>query len=586
MAEQVWNLQDVFQGRSEDDIVKKLEEVVPKFKKLREELKGDVSAQRLKEMLQLKEEVRNLIGALSDYYGLLFCENTKDENALAKMKKYEQLGTNIGNDTMFFTLWLMHLEDEKAEEYMQTKELEEYAFYIEKVRILKKYTKSEEIEQIISLKSIAGGAFGDLYDILTNGFMFSFRGKKLTQEEVRRFIMEKDPSGRQEAYDALYVPYEKNVTLLSELYKNVVLEWCNEGLKIRGYKNSISIRNRMNSIEDEAVETMMEVVRKNAGMFVEYFKLKYEINKKNGAKYPFSRHHLYAPFELRSDKTYSYDEAKDIVLTAFKEFDVRFYDAAKKIFDANHVHSHPKEGKRSGAFCASSSTKVIPYILLNHAGSLRDVFTMMHEFGHGIHDIFCYKQTDLLYHPSLPMAETASVFGEMILADKMLSESKDRVEKMSLLVSHLDETWATVIRQTFFVLFEKMAHEKIREGATTQELDDLYYELLKEQFGDMEIGDVFKREWCVIPHIYHTPFYCYAYSWGKLLVLSLYGMYKEEGSDFIEKYIELLSTGGSKSPKDTLAPLGIDPKDASFWQKGFDVLKERIEELRKLSEEE
>jgi len=308
------------------------------------------------------------------------------------------------------------------------------------------------------------------------------------------------------------------------------------------------------------------------------------LNRKTGQKYPYSRYHLYAPFITKTEKKYSYDDSKVLVLDTFRKFDPRFSDRAAKIFNENHVHSHPAASKRGGAFCHSVTRDITPYILLNHTDRVRDAFTMIHELGHGVHDLFAAEnQVDLERHASLTVCETASVFAEMLLAERMLKESKDVEEKKYVLTQQLDNQWATIIRQAYFVIFEQYAHEQIIKGVSKDVLDEQYYVFLKEQFGDMQIPESFKHEWNYIPHIHETPFYCYSYAWGNLFVLALYDMYRKEGQGFIEKYVALLSAGGSDSPINLMKRLGIDAESEEFWQRGFDIIKTEIEELKRIA---
>ncbi|HEY9702667.1 MAG TPA: M3 family metallopeptidase, partial [Allocoleopsis sp.] len=310
---------------------------------------------------------------------------------------------------------------------------------------------------------------------------------------------------------------------------------------------------------------------------------KYELNKKFKEKYEYNRYHLYAPLANKTTEKYDYIKSKELVLDTYRKFDERFYLRAKKFFDEKHIHSHPSISKRGGAFCQSITKDLTPYLLLNHKDTMNDVYTMIHELGHGIHDLFsAEKQVDLLRHASLPICETASIFSEMILSDRMLKESKDNIEKINILTQLLDNQYATIHRQAYFIIFEKYAHDAIMHGATKEELDETYYSLLKEQFGDMKIPEEFKSEWNYIPHIHETPFYCYAYAWGNLFVLALFDMYRKEGKKFIDKYVELLQSGGNGSPSELMKKLGADPESEEFWQRGFNIIKEEIEELKKL----
>ncbi|MFP4523956.1 MAG: M3 family oligoendopeptidase [Candidatus Woesearchaeota archaeon] len=577
----VWNVDDVLLGRSVEGLEQECKDKTERFKRWREKLSDDVTPAELREALLLKQDLAVLMEGLQDYYGLQFTTNTQDQELLGRMTYVDQLSTDLGNEVMFFDLWFMHLPDGKAEELIKSGELEDFKYYLEEVRKLKPYTKSEEVERIISLKGMTGrGAFSSLYDVFTSDFTYELDGKKLTQEEVKQYVFSTDPEKREEAYKELLRPYRAHETVLSEVYKNIVLDWNNEGLKIRGYESPIGVRNHANDIDREAVDALLETIRENVGLFKDYFKLRHDLHRKRGQTYAYNRYHVYAPFD-ESEKTYSYDETKELVLGTFNRFDKRFHDAAKSVFDAGHVHSHPKKGKRPGAFCSYLGGLVKPYVLLNHTGKLRDVFTMMHELGHAVHGVFAEKQQPLLHHAALPMAETASIFAEMLLAERFLSEASDE-EKVSLLVHQLDNQWASITRQAYFVLFEQEAHEMVKRGATKDELKEKYMGLLEEQFGDMEVPEEFRNEWNYIPHIHATPFYCYAYAWGNLLVLALYDQYRKEGGPFVEKYVKLLSAGGSKRPQDLLRELGMDPAKKEFWQRGFDVIKEEVERLKEL----
>ncbi|MGV8141466.1 MAG: M3 family metallopeptidase, partial [Candidatus Woesearchaeota archaeon] len=220
----------------------------------------------------------------------------------------------------------------------------------------------------------------------------------------------------------------------------------------------------------------------------------------------------------------------------------------------------------------------------NHTDTLRDMFTIIHELGHGIHDLFSSEnQKDMERHASVTICETASIFSEMLMSERMLRESTDTEEKKMILMQFLDNQYASIARQAYFVIFEIYAHEQVQKGVTKETLDKYYYELLKEQFGDMEVPDVFRHEWNYIPHIYESPFYCYSYAWGNLFVLSLFDMYKRDGKQFVNKYVDLLSAGGSDSPANLMKKLGVNPESEEFWQRGFNIIREEIEDLKKLS---
>jgi len=256
---------------------------------------------------------------------------------------------------------------------------------------------------------------------------------------------------------------------------------------------------------------------------------------------------------------------------------------AQRVFDEQHIDSEVRKGKQGGAFCASVEPGRTPYVKLNYQGKADDVATMAHELGHAIHAMLAEHHNIFTFHSSLPLAENASTFGEMLLLDKMLSEETDADVRRDILFAQVDDAYATIMRQAFFALFERKAHKMISEGATVDQLAEVYLENLAAQFGDsIEVSDEFKWEWVSIPHIYHTPFYVYAYAFGQLLVLSLYQQFKAEGPSFIPRYIKILAAGGSEAPQRLLSEAGIDISQAAFWQGGVDVIKTMVDELEAL----
>jgi oligoendopeptidase F len=338
------------------------------------------------------------------------------------------------------------------------------------------------------------------------------------------------------------------------------------------------VRNLINDIPDEAVDTLLDVTRRNLKIFHRFFKLKAKLLGVDRIR----RYDIYAPI-AKSDKKFDYNDATRMVFESFEEFDPKIAEMAQRVFDQEHVDSEVRKGKRSGAFCWSVLPDMTPYVLLNYQGRARDMTTMAHELGHAIHAMLASHHTTFTFHSSLPLAETASTFGEMMLTDKLLAEEKDEDVRRDILFKQMDDAFATILRQVYFALFERDAHAKIQENASVDELSALYMENLKEQFGDaVEISDEFKWEWVSIPHIYHTPFYVYAYAFGQLLVFSLYKQFKAEGDSFKPKYLKILSAGGSEAPAKILEEADIDIRSAEFWQGGFDVLSGMVDELEKL----
>jgi oligoendopeptidase F len=362
------------------------------------------------------------------------------------------------------------------------------------------------------------------------------------------------------------------------MYQTAARDWRNENLTLRRFASPIAARNLGNDIPDEAVDTLLAVCKKNAPIFQRYFQLKAKYLKMPRLR----RYDIYAPL-VKSDKTYEFDKAAEMVLDSFSAFSPEVGKLARRVFDENHLDSEVRKGKQTGAFCASVTPEMTPWVKLNYQGHADDVATMAHELGHAIHSMLAAHHSVFTFHSSLPLAETASTFGELMLVDRLLAEEKDKSVRRDMLFRQADDSYATILRQAFFALFEKQAHEMVVQNASVDDLSAAYMKNLKEQFGEaVEVSDEFKWEWVSIPHIYHTPFYVYAYAFGQLLVLSLYQQYKAEGEAFKPRYLKILSAGGSQAPAKILSEAGIDIRSEAFWQGGFNVVTKLVDELEKM----
>jgi oligoendopeptidase F len=609
-----WDLSDVLEatkGPKFDSVLSELNTDVTDLEKLRDRLKNP-SSDLVLQGLKLTEKIIRLSNRLQAYAYMWFSENTSSQEAKAFMDKIEVLITDIGNKTMFFNLWWIGLDDKTASQLMPgtsapkdetggstqdkkrvySSENADYRFYLGELRKLKPHTLDEKVEQVINLKNITSvSAWTSLYDQVTNKFTYVLRvngktlkdekgrTKQFTDPEVTAFFPKPDPERRLAAYHALLSKHAENIDLLGEMYKNIVKDWMNDNVKIRNYTSPIAARNLRNGVSDAAVDALLSVCRENVKVFQDFFKLKAKILGVEKLR----RYDIYALPEETGRKM-NYSSAVELVLDTFESFDPKFGELARNVFEKDHVDSEVRVGKQSGAYNMSVVPGIVPFIKLSYADSLRDVFTIAHESGHGIHAQLSSMHSVLVYEPSLTLAETASVFGEMVLSEKLLDKEKDNNVRREMLLNKIGDLYATIQRQAYFVIFEKAAHEAVSKGATTNDLSDLYLSTLREQFGDaVDVPEEFKHEWSVIPHIYHTPFYCYAYAFGGLLTLSLYKMYKEDGEKFKPKLFKILSAGGSETPENILKEAGIDIKSKQFWQGGFDVLGQMMEKLKALS---
>lgn len=579
-----WDLSPLYAGYDSAELQSAfdmIEEQATSFEGLRDKLKADMPEEQFLQAVKSSEETARVANKLYSFAGLSFSADTQDQQAQSLQNRVQQFLAEIENRTLFFSLWWKELDDENAKRLMANSG--DYKYYLEAMRLYKPHTLSEAEEKIVNIKNVTGvNALTHLYDSITNRYMFkmkvSGKEKEMTAAELFSFRYSTDPKVRAESYQSQFKVYAEDGPILGQMYQTRVRDWHNENVNLRKFKSPIAARNLSNDVPDEAVEALLDVAKKNVGIFQRYFKMK---AKYLGMK-KIRRYDIYAPVAA-SKKTYSWDDAVNMTLEAFKSFDPKIESLAKRVFDHNRIDSEIRKGKRGGAFCWSYLPEETPYVLVNYQGTGREVATLAHELGHAIHAMLASHHSVFTFHSSLPLAETASTFAEMILIDKLLSEEKDESVRRDILFKQIDDAYATIMRQSYFAIFEKEAHELVMKNASVDDLCKAYLDSLKQHFGDsLDLSDEFKWEWVGIPHIYHTPFYVYAYAFGQLLVLALYQQYKAEGESFKPKYLKILSAGGSEAPETILKEAGINIRDPKFWQGGFDVLEKLVSELEKL----
>jgi oligoendopeptidase F len=579
-----WTLQDLLKDPERDfaALTKELGVQVDRFETVRKALMPELSAEIFLESLRLAETITRTINRLGAYAHLWFSENTKHQAARAFKAKVEELQAGIANRMLFFDLWWQQLDDANAGRLMVASG--DYRYHLESLRRFKAHTLSEPEEKILNVKSVTGRqAVIGLYDILTSGLTFNLvaKGKtrKLNREELMTHVRDPDARVRQAAYHELYRVYAQHADVLGEMYKTLVVDWKQEHLGLRHHRSPMSVRNLMNDVPEESVEILLKVSAKNAVIFQDYFKLKGRLCRIK----KMSRYHLYAPLR-EARKRYTFEKASGMVLEAYRSFSPKLADLAAVVLAKRHIDSATRPGKIGGAYCYSVLPEMTPYVLLNFNGDIRDIATLAHELGHAVHGMLAADHSVFTFHSTLPLAETASVFGERILSDHLMSAERDNTVKRSLLIRQLDDVYATVLRQAYFVRFERDAHRIIGEGGTMDELCRVYLDDLRAQFGRaVAVPDEFRWEWLAIPHIFASPFYCYAYSFGNLLVLALYGLYKVQGASFVPRYINLLAAGGSRAPESLLKDLGVDINSEAFWQAGFDTIRDMVAELEAMA---
>src|ERR671923_451516 len=588
-----WDLSDLVKDPSSDEFsrfLRSIEEQLVQFEASRELLRPDISPEEFESLIHMLESISEKVAIASGHAYLCYYADTSSNEASALVAKMEKLASEISNRMLFFDLWFKKQIDHENANRLINAIPKVYQEYLRHKRLVAKFSLSEPEEKIINTLEVTGiGALVKIYDKMTSGFEFTVKlrhGRKIIEkkfdnkEKLVSLVRSPDGNTREAAYRSLLQVYKKNSGVLGEIYQNIVIQWRDEAISMRGYTSPISVRNIANNLDDATVKALLAACRKNVAIFQDYF---IEKAKMLGMK-KLRRYDLYAPISNKASdsKQFTYGKAVQSVLDTFGNFDPQFRRLAERVFAKHHVDSEIRRAKRGGAFCYTVIPKLTPYVLLNFDGLTRDVSTLAHEFGHAIHSMLASEMPIMVSHAPLPLAETASVFAEMLLNEK-LTEKMSRTERRILLAEQIDNMYATIMRQAYFTLFEVQVHDAIAGSVTIDAVAKVYVDNLKEQFGNsIVLSPEFEWEWIYIPHFYHTPFYTYAYSFGNLLVLSLYQQYKREGRSFIPRYFKILSAGGSRKPEELLTEAGIDISRQEFWQQGFDYVQEMIEQLKSL----
>ncbi len=564
--------------------IRELEKQAVSFEKIKSKLDPKMSSKKFMGILHQVEEISEKLSKIGGYASLSYSADTQSDEATSLMTKMSKLGSDISNKILFFDLWWKTQVDEKNAKRLM-KDAGELTEYLAHKRLFAKYALSEPEERIINTLDVTGiSALVKLYDKITNAYEYKMKignkSKKMTREELTNYVRNTSPKIRETAYKTILSKYTENKGVIGEIYQNIVLNWRDEGIEIRGYKTPISMRNIGNDVDDKTIESLLLVCRKNSPVFQKFFVQKAKMLKMKKLR----RYDLYAPAAANiKEKNYPYNKSVKLVFESLGKFSETLEDFARKVFNQNHIDSSVRQGKRDGAFCSTLTPKITPYVLVNFTGKSRDVFTLAHELGHAVHSQAAQDRSILVQDAPLPLAETASTFSELLLYDNLSNKISDD-EKKIMLSEKIDDLYATILRQSFFTMFEVDAHEQIGKGTTVDEISKTYLQNLKEQFGrSVTLSEDFAIEWSCIPHFYHTPFYCYAYSFGNLLALSLFQRYKKEGKDFVPSYINILAAGGSKKPEKLLAEYGFDIRSPKFWQEGFDYVNEQVKALSSLN---
>jgi len=581
-----WNLDDIYKPQEFYEALAEAEKKIGDFGKLIIKLDPEMEGTIFEKILQESEKLGDEIRKILYYPELREATNQKDDEA-KKMKamamelylKYTEIGRK-------FDHWIKGLEEiggkklDNKNAKRLFKVIEDLEYSLDRSRELAKYSLNLKNEEIIDHKDSYGlKPLLDLREILETEtrYELEIEGKKIkieTQAELTKLFYSPKREIRKQAYKALLNKHKENLSKYNLVYQARVRDWIYEG-KLRGFKSPIAQRNVGNDVSDKTIEVLLRVCRDNRKIFWKFFELK---AKKMGLK-KLERWDVYSPIGAK-DKKMEWEETKKIVLESFGNFWPKFGEEAKRIIEEKHVDVLPKKEKRGGAFCATVTPKITPYVLLNFTGTQRDALVLAHELGHGVHSLMANKHFGSTQLAGLPLAETASTLGELMVFDNLIKNEKNDAIKQSLIWEKLGDAYATILRQNYFVMFEMKAYRAIEKGVTGEELSEIYFQNLKEQFGNsIDLDKNFRYEWAYISHIFESPFYCYAYNFGELLSYSLFYKYKKEGVKWLEKIKKILEAGGSRDPDKLLKEAGIDTEKEEFWQGGFLILKKWLSQV-------
>ncbi len=579
-----WDLDPLVYDEGSEGAERMLDEAVARASTFNEtyagkigELDGAGLATAMRELGALED----LVGRAASYASLRFSTDTADPTRGALLQRVQERATEIETKLLFFELEWAALDDERAEELLASPGLDFCRHHLRSARRYRPHLLSEPEEKILAEKSIASeAAWARLFGELTSALRVSVDEDEVTLDIALSRLLSADRNVRRTAAEAVTAALEPGLRTRGFIFNTLVYDKSVED-RLRHYRHWLASRNLSNEASDESVMALINAVRARYDIPQRWYALKAKLlGIDRLADYDRS-----APV-LSGDVTFSYRESRELVLDTYSEFSETAGQIATRFFDERWIDAPPRPHKRGGAFCSYTVPSAHPYVLLNFTARRRDVLTMAHELGHGLHAALAQPQG--IFHQSTPLtlAETASVFGETLVFERLLREAPDDQRRLSLLADRIDGSIATVFRQMAMNRYEHLAHTSRRSDGemSADRLGELWTETQAELFGDsVEMTEGYRMWWSYIPHFINTPGYVYAYAYGQLLALSAYGRYREEGESFVPRYLELLSAGGSRSPEALADIVGIDLADPGFWDAGLALIEEQLAEAERLA---
>ena len=585
-----WDLSDLYPAPAADAIDRDLDTALARAEAFGARYRGrmaELAPAELAAAIDEYEDLQEPVGRAGAFAGLQFAADTRAPGHGALLQHVQERSTAIRNALVFFELEWVALPGDTVDALLSDAALAGRRHLLASMRRYRPHVLSEPEERLLAETANTGErAWGRLFDEILGAARFTIEidgeEQQVSEEEILAQLYHPDRTQRQRAARSLTNGLKEHEHVLAFIFNTLVQNKATED-RLRRYDDPIDSRNLANEIEGASVRALMEACERAHDMVHRYYRLK---GRLLGIE-PLEDYDRYAPVgEARG--TRSFAEARRIVLDAYADFSPRMAEVAAQFFEKHWIDAELREGKRGGAFSASTVPSVHPYVMLNYTGNLRDVMTVAHELGHGVHQYLARERGLFEQDTPLTTAETASVFGEMLVFRRLLAEESDPKVRLSLLCGKIEDAFATVFRQVVMTRFEEKLHTARRaEGELpTARIDELWLEANAPMHGDaVRLTDDYACWWLYIPHFIHSPFYCYAYAFGELLVLALVRRYDEEGEAFVPRYLELLRSGGSESPPDLLAKVGLDITDPAFWSGGLALLREMVEEAESLAAE-
>ena len=576
-----WDLTDLYPAPDSKALKDALEAAAADTKVFAKQFRTKVAAldgDNLGAAVAAYERIDETLSRVMSYAQLLHSKNLEDPEIGKFYQGVHERVTDIASDLLFFTLELNLIEPADMEVKLRAPALARYASWVENSRAFRPHQLDEDMERLLNDKYVAGrAAWMRLFDETMAGLRFPFRDKSLTNAEILHLLSDRDSNVRRDAARSLGQVLQQNIRLFAHV-TNTLAKDKEIDDRWRHYARPTSARNLSNRVEDVVVDALVTAVREAyPRLSHRYYKLK--AGWFGGDKLDYWDRN--APLPNSEDRTVRWDEARETVLSAYAAFDPEMAAVGGRFFEHNWIDAPARAGKSPGAFAHPTVPSAHPYILLNYQGKVRDVMTLAHELGHGVHQVLAAQQGHLLADTPLTLAETASVFGEMLTFRRLLDREQDPRRRRAMLVGKVEDMLNTVVRQIALFEFEERVHAERRSGeVTATRLGDIWMEVQERSLGPaLRFEDVYRNYWAYIPHFIHSPFYVYAYAFGDCLVNSLFAVYQSGHPGFQAKYLDMLRAGGTKHHKELLAPFGLDATDPAFWSRGLDVLAGFIDEL-------